>query len=237
MKKVIKIAHIYHDLLNLYGENGNVRALRTFIERQGVDCEVHNISFGDKLDFSSYDLYYMGSGMEEAEYMALSELYDYKNDIKNAIENGKTFLITGNAMEMFGAKIRLRSTRNVAGLDIFEYNAVESESRNVSELFYECEELPIDEGRDVVGFKNCNSNIMNNTYNRMFKFPDNIHYKNFYGMMFVGPVCVRNPYFTDYILENLFDELGLKYEPRTDTIEYKAYHEFVNNFIRNSNLD
>lgn len=237
MEKTIKIAHLYYDLMNLYGENGNVRILKKFIERQGIECEIHEFSLGDKLDFKNYDIYYLGAGTEEAEYMALSEMYDYRREIKTAIENGKTFLVTGNAMEMFGTKIRRKDSENIAALDIFDYNAVEYKERLVSELFYKFEELPVDEGADIIGFKNCNSNIMNNTYERLFKFPDNIRYKNFYGMMFVGPICARNPYFTDYVLKNLFESLGLEYIPHTDTCEYKAYREFVNNFIRNANLD
>ncbi len=237
MKKTIKIAHLYHDIMNLYGENGNVVALKTFIERQGVECEVIPLSLGDRLDFKSCDLYYMGAGSEESEYMVLSEMYDYAGDIEHAIEEGKTFLITGNAMEMFGTKIRLKNTRNVACLGIFEYNAVEENERVVNEVFYECEDLPEDRGRDIIGFKNCHSNIMNNIYDRLFPFPDSIHYKNFYGMTFVGPVCIRNPYFTDYILKNLFEEKGWDYEIHDDSSEYVAYREFVKNFMRNGNLD
>ena len=32
----IKIAHLYYDLMNLYGENANIRALVHFAERQGI---------------------------------------------------------------------------------------------------------------------------------------------------------------------------------------------------------
>ena len=190
MKKTIKIAHLYHDIMNLYGENGNVVALKTFIERQGVECEVVQFSLGDRLDFKSCDIYYMGAGSEESEYMVLSEMYDYAGDIEHAIEE-----------------------------------------------FYKCEDLPEDRGRDIIGFKNCHSNIMNNIYDRLFPFPDSIHYKNFYGMTFVGPVCIRNPHFTDYILKNLFEEKGWDYEIHDDSSEYVAYREFVKNFMRNGNLD
>ena len=60
MKKIIKIAHLYYDLLNLYGESGNIKALKRFIERQNVECEIHFLTLGDKIDFEKYDLYYMG---------------------------------------------------------------------------------------------------------------------------------------------------------------------------------
>lgn len=237
MEKKIKIAHLYYDIMNLYGENGNVRALKRFIERQGVSCEIDCLTLGDDIDFKKYDIYYLGAGSEENEYMVLSELYPYRKEIKEAVDDGKTFLITGNALEIFGKKIKPRNSKEIAGLGIFDFNSIESKDRIVSDLFYEFDELEPERGRNIVGFKNCGSNIVNNDYDRMFKFQDNIHYNNFYGMIFVGPVCIRNPYFTDYILQNLFKKKNLEYKPQEDSLEYKAYHEFVNNFIINGNFD
>jgi len=237
MKKKIKIAHLYYDLMNLYGENGNIKAFETFIQRQGIETEVDKLSINDKIDYKKYDIFYLGGGMEECEYMVLSDLFHYKDDIKDAIEAGKLFLVTGNAMELFGTKKKLKNGKNIECLGIFDFNSVEANSRLVSELFYEFSTLPIDKGRNLIGFKNCDANIVNNSGNRIFKFPDNINYKNFYGMMFVGPVLIRNPYFTNYILQNFFEDNDLPFEPVENTEEFRAYHEFVNNFIINRNLD
>lgn len=236
-KPVIKIAHLYYDLMNLYGESGNVKALKRFIERQNVECEVHFLTKGDEIDFEAYDLFYMGAGTEEAEFMVIADLRKYKKAISTAIEHGKTFLVTGNAMEIFGSNIRLTNDRPIECLGVFTYTSLSANARLVSDLFYNFEELPKGKGRQIVGFKNCYCNIGNNTYNRPFKFQDNIRYKNFFGMMFVGPVCIRNPYFTDYILENLFETKGLDYRMKDDTIEYEAYHKFIEKFIAINNLD
>lgn len=237
MKKIIKIAHLYYDLMNLYGENGNIKALEKFIERQGVNVEIDRLSFDDEIDFKKYDFFYMGSGCEEAERLVLTDLIKYKKDIKKAIENDKMFLITGNAMELFGTKICLKEGGAIECLGILNYNSVEASKRLVSELFYEFDELEEGRGKNIVGFKNCNSNIVNNEEEKMFKFPDNVRYKNFFGMMFVGPVLIRNPYFTNYMLSILFKNKGYDFITYEDTSEFKAYHEFVNNFIVNSNLD
>lgn len=236
-KNTIKIAHLYYDILNLYGESGNIRALETFIERQGITPEVINISLDDTKNFKKYDIYYMGSGIEENEFLALSDLYNYKEQIKKSIEDGKMFLVTGNVMELFGKRIEQKDGHVIEGLGIFEYNAVCAKNRLVGELFYEFNELESGFGRKMLGFKNCNCNIANNTHTRPFGLQDNIRYKNFFGMMFFGPVLIRNPYFTDYILGILFDNLGLDYKIDDTHLEYSAYREFVKNFIEMRNLD
>ena len=65
MKKTIKIAHLYYDLLNLYGESGNVMALKRFIERANIETEIHFLTIGDKIDFNSFDIIFIGQGSEK----------------------------------------------------------------------------------------------------------------------------------------------------------------------------
>lgn len=234
--KTIKIAHLYYDLMNLYGESGNVRAFKRFLERQGVDAEVHFLTIGDKIDFMAYDFFYMGAGSEENQTLVLEDLMQYRDEIKESVESGKTYFITGNSMELFGRKIRFQGGRSLECLGIFEYQAYEEENRLVSEIIYKYNKLPEDKGYYILGFKNCSCNIVHNEQ-RMFEYPNSMNYKNFYTMNFIGPFLVRNPYFTNMLVENLLNEKGYDYTPIVDTIEFKAYHEYMKNFISNDNLD
>lgn len=222
--------------MNLYGEVGNVLALKRFIERQNVNAEIHFLTVGDHIDFEKYDFYYIGAGSEESQQIVLDDLMPYRPAIAKAVDNGKMFLATGNAMELFGRMIRLQNGRTIDCLGTFDYQATEQANRLVSEIFYKYESLPEGKGRDILGFKNCRCNIVNNNH-RMFEFANNVNIKNFYGMNFVGPFLIRNPYFTDMLLKKLFEGKGYNYVSKEDTIEFKAYHEFVKNFITDRTLD
>lgn len=223
--------------MNLYGENGNIRILEEFIKRQHVEAEISKLTIGDEIDFKAYDFFYIGAGSEEAEKMVLNDLMDYKKSIKEAVEDGKMFLVTGNSMEIFGQKIRFKSDASIECLGLFDYSAFQANDRLVSEIFYKFETLEEGKGRDFVAFKNCGKNIVNNEEEKLFKFSDSFRHGNFFGMMLVGPVLVRNPYFTDYLLEILFTYKGYIYERDDSTIEYTAYRKFIENFITNDNLD
>ena len=63
--KTIKIAHLYYDLMNLYGENGNVLCLKKYLENQNIAVSVDYLTKDDKIDFNKYDIYYIGSGNDE----------------------------------------------------------------------------------------------------------------------------------------------------------------------------
>lgn len=236
MKKTIKIAHLYPDLMNLYGESGNIKALVTFLARQGYNAKVDRLTVGDKIDFEAYDFYYMGCGSEESQMIVLNDIRQYKDAIEKAINGDKMFLITGNAMELFGRKIRLKNGQSYSCLNIFEYQAYENEKRSVSEILYKYEGLPEGLGGNIFGFRNARCNIVHNSH-RLFSFASTYHNHNFYAMNFMGPFLIRNPYFTNMLVQKLIEGLGGKYTDITDTIEFKAYQKYYENFIVNSTLD
>lgn len=235
MKK-IRIAHLYYDLMNLYGENGNIKALERFIDRQGTKVEIDRLSLEDKKDFKKYDFYYLGSGSEQNEMLVLGDLSKYKDDIREAIEDDKIFLVTGNSMEIFGKKKQLRNGTAVECLGIFDYSSVESETRIVGEVLREFEQLG-EKGHHIIGFKNCSSKLMTKPSSSLFDSMDSVRVNNFFGMMFFGPILIRNPHFTDYILQILYDKLELEYVIDESSCEYDAYREYVKNFVDTSKLD
>ena len=74
----IYIAHLYYDLMNLYGENGNILALEKAFNDQDLYTEVVNLTIGDKIDFNKYDIYYIGSGSEANQLLVINDILKYK---------------------------------------------------------------------------------------------------------------------------------------------------------------
>ena len=103
----IKIAHLYYDLMNLYGESGNIMALEKGFNDQDMYTEVIKLSINDRIDFTKYDIYYMGCGSESNQLIVNEDLLKYKNIIKDAIEDGKYFIFTGNSYELLGKYIEI----------------------------------------------------------------------------------------------------------------------------------
>ena len=62
----ITIGHLFHDLLNLYGENGNVLALEKAFMQQGIDVEIKNFSIDNEpWNLEDIDILYIGSNKKE----------------------------------------------------------------------------------------------------------------------------------------------------------------------------
>ncbi|MCI8331045.1 MAG: hypothetical protein HFE04_02960 [Bacilli bacterium] len=234
----IKIAHLYYDLMNLYGENGNVRALKRFIERQDIKCDIHFLSIGDSIDFQAYDLFYIGMGSEHSELLVLDDIKKYRDDIKKAIDKGKHFLITGNAMELFGSHIVVDNKKSIKALDIFPYYTVHESIRVVGSAVFKTRLIK----DKIIGFQN-RAGIIYGIDKPLFKVIDGTGsipnatkegyiYKNFYATYLLGPFYIRNPYFTSFIVKNVMKQKNKKYKLKmlNRTTEIKAYNEYLNNF-------
>ena len=200
----MKIAYLYYDFLNLYGESGNIKIISNILRYNKIKHEILYLSLDDELEFDKYDLVYIGSGTEDNLLIALKHLSKYKEDIKKYIEDNKFMLVTGNSVDIFGKKIE-----DNKGLNIFDYEVTKGK-RKMEEVYH----------NKILGF------INNNSYNSEYSDIDIIRYNNFYGTYILGPILVRNPELVKQFLNDLTNK-KLKYDLK---LEIKAYNEFINNF-------
>ncbi|MBE6161631.1 MAG: hypothetical protein E7158_05400 [Firmicutes bacterium] len=231
MKK-IKIAHLYYDLMNLYGENGNIRALEKYLRAQKLTVEINNLTIGDKIDFDKYDIFYIGSGNDEAFELTLKDIKNYKANIEKNI-NDKMFIITGNALNLFG-KIYIKKKEIIPCLDILDFESKEIRKRIVGEQFLRFKK----NNCEIIGFENRSSKLVNVKEKYLFHVIqgsgtyEGIIHKDFYGTYLLGPILVRNPYFTEYITKRICKKFDIKYIPVNNELEKKAYDKYKTNFLK-----
>ena len=239
---MIKIAHLYYDLMNLYGDNGNIKILKKVLENQGIKTSIEFLSVDDKFDFNDFDIIYIGPGTYNNEKIVLRELLKRKHEIKTAFNNNNTFfLITGNALELFGNFIK-ENHKKYEALGLIDFDCEKINDRLVSEVYAKSNEI----SDYVIGFKN-QDGIIKTKAQGLFKIikgygfnKDNnnegIFMDNFFGTYLIGPVLVRNPelliYFTKKIINKKFKDF--KFKDFDLDYEIKAHNEYLKNYFLNT---
>ena len=75
----LNICHLYPDILNLYGDRGNILCMRRRLEWRGIDAEVTEVTVGEQADFTQFDLFFIGGGQDFERLTAmegvLSDIY------------------------------------------------------------------------------------------------------------------------------------------------------------------
>ncbi len=236
---MIRIAHLYYDLMNLYGDNGNVKAIKYQLENQGIKTIVDFLTVDDNIDFDKYDLIYIGPGTYDNQKIVLADLMKYQKNIKRFIDDNKFIIATGNALEFFGKNIKPLNGKKTKALNIFEFESEEIDLRLVGETVATCNNLK----KEVIGFQNQNS-IITNLETPWFKLTkgigsnvnsniEGINYKNFYGTYMIGPILVRNSELLELICKKLVLQKNkdFKFKSFNVTLENKAYNEYIKNYL------
>lgn len=231
----ITIGHLFYDMLNLYGENGNVLALEKALTEQEIQVEVKNLSIDNEpWNLDELDVVYMGAGTEQNQLLALNTFMKYKDKINQMILDNKLFICTGNSIELFGKQINLEDT-SIETLNIFDYTTQRVSKRIVSECVFNYSELQ----DKILGFENHQGELIgiedslftvqigygSTTTSKGEGFRKN----NFYGTYLIGPLLVRNP----KLLEKICKELILNKDPEFKfrdfdfNIEQTAHDKFL----------
>lgn len=204
----MRIEVLYPEVCNLYGELGNIR----FLKQSCPDIEIIETSLNEEPLFAREipDLIYMGTMTEKSQCIVLERLERYKSRIEELIDEGARFLITGNALELFGQRIEDADGTVIECLGIFDTVAKRDMMNRFNSLY-----LGSFDDMKIVGYKSqfTHSYFHDNTEQQgLFMTergpglnPDikeeGIRKNNFMATYIIGPLLVLNPPFAKYILK------------------------------------
>jgi len=99
----LRICHLYPDLLNLYGDRGNLITLKQRCLWRGIACTITPISLGDSFAASDYDLVFMGGGQDYEQNLLYEDLIEQKGAaIRAAVEDDLVFLCICGGYQLDG---------------------------------------------------------------------------------------------------------------------------------------
>lgn len=200
----IKLLHLYYDIMNLYGEYGNIKILEKHLQDQGFEVIVDRKTIGETKNFKEYDFVYIGCGTEKNQEFILQDMQEEKEEFRNIIEDGKVVLLTGNSYEILG-----RSLYQKNALGLLDFETEYANNRFTADVIFKANFLK----NQVVGFINTMGAIKNNkqplfevewsSKNIGDNHYEGVMYKNLIGTHLIGPVLVRNPEILRYIIEKI----------------------------------
>ena len=103
----LNIYHLYPDVLNLYGDRGNVLCMQRRLEWRGMQANIVNVPIGTKLDAKNCALIFIGGGQDFEQEVLLDDLKGEKTaELKAAIEDGVPVLAISAAIRCWASTTR-----------------------------------------------------------------------------------------------------------------------------------
>lgn len=214
----MKIEILFPEIAGLYGDLANIKYLGQCLK----DAEFVYTNLDKEPTFLTEEvsMIYMGGMTERKQEIVIKKLMPYKEAILEQIKKNTVFLITGNALEIFGTYIEKGDKSRIEGLSIFPTYAKR-------EMFNRYDSLVLGEFEDIkiVGFKSQFSHSFGNNESEFFykvirgaglnpeSELEGIRRNNFFATYTLGPLLVLNPYFTKYLMRLLgIEEAILAFE-------------------------
>lgn len=198
----IAIAHLYGDLMNTYGDNGNVLMLKYVAEKLGARVRVDIVSLEDMFIAEDYQLVFFGGGQDYEQTIVAKDLPYKKAELTNYIENNGTLLAICGGFQLLGQYYVQADGQKIDGLAIMNHYTLNQENNRFigdikiyndmfDETYYGFENHQgrtfLSDNEKPLGI--CQYGNGNNGEDKT----EGVHYKNVFGSYFHGPILSRNP--------------------------------------------
>lgn len=117
----LKLLWMYHDLMDLYGDKGNVEVLKVRCAKRNINCIVDTCGIGEKKNIADYDLFFMGGGADHEQGLIYEDLISRKEDILTAMNEDTAFLLICGGYQLFGQYYKDQDGHVINGLGFFDY--------------------------------------------------------------------------------------------------------------------
>jgi CobQ-like glutamine amidotransferase family enzyme len=208
----LRICHLYPDLLNLYGDRGNLMVLRRRAEARGISVSITPVRLGDPLDAAAHDLFFVGGGEDRQQVLAAADLQRRADGLRRAVESGAVVLAVCGGYQLLGHYYRPAEGPDLPGiglLDLTTEHPGKAARRLIGNVVVECAIPGIG---TLVGFENHGGRTRLDSGTRplgrvVVGFGNNGEDRfegavqgTVFGTYLHGPLLPKNPRFADHIL-------------------------------------
>ncbi len=234
----LKICHLYPDVLNLYGDGGNIRCLTQRLNWRGIGVEVTKMPIGSKESLTGFDLIFIGGGQDFEQQVLLEDLHRGRDrELVAAIEDGVCVLAICGGYQMLGAYYETHDGKRCDFVGALDLWTVGAKKRMIGNYMYK---VPEELGDfTVVGFENHSGQtrlgpgvkplgqVLAGFGNNGEDGTEGAVYKNVFGTYSHGPLLPKNPAFADLLIRRALERKygAAELTPLDDAAELLAHDE------------
>ncbi len=247
----LRLAHLYPDQMNIYGDRGNVIALRERCAWRGIQLQIDPIQAGQAVDWFAYDLAFFGGGQDSGQSLIAQDFLERQRaGITAAIEAGLVLLAICGGYQLLGHYFLTHTGERLPGIGVLDVHTVAGSQRMIGNIVIETHLALATPPIRLVGFENHSGRTYHGSgvqsLGRVLAgYGDNGEdgkggavYRNVYGCYLHGSLLPKNPQFADHLLRLALqrrsgaERAAALLVPLDDTLELHAQHTMVQRLVQ-----
>lgn len=254
MKQTLNICHLYPDLMDTYGDKGNITSIVRRCQWRNIETIVSNLSLGDNLEPNKFDIYFFGGGQDRQQSIVAKDLKNKATNLKRAIKNEAVLLSICGGYQLLQNYFKTQEGVKIPGIGLFDAYTVASSNRMIQNLLIEINPQLYKDVHEIyhstslqsptsylIGFENhsgktfLNPNlqplgtVVQGSGNNGEDKTEGAVYKNAFGCYLHGSLLPKNPHFADYLISKALQRKygQIKLTPLDDSIEWQTHKSMV----------
>ncbi len=237
----LRLGYLYPDLLNLYGDRGNIIALTQRAQWRGIHVVIQQIGLGERPDFRSIDLAFIGGGQDREQCLIADDLVATKGDaLRDEVEDGLPIFAVCGGYQLLGHYYRTGDGRKLPGAGILDIWTEAGKRRMIGNVVVKTD-LWNEDPHTIVGFENHSGRtflgegcrplgrVQIGGGNNGEDGGEGTIYRHVIGTYLHGPGLPKNPRMTDWLLERAIERRYGEHslQPLSDTLEMRAHQAAI----------
>ncbi len=214
-KRQLRVAHLYGNLLNTYGDNGNLLVLNYLAKKMNIDFEISIVSIYEPFQASDYDFVFFGGGQDYEQKIVSADLKSKRDELVKYIENDGVMLAICGGYQLLGHYYETADGDRIPGISALDYYTIRQDNHRFIgdvKIFNE------DFNETYVGFENHNGRtflgenerplgtVVEGHGNNGDDQGEGVIYRNVFGSYFHGPILARNAHLATRLLNLALDK-------------------------------
>src|SRR5689334_20685320 len=131
----LRLAHLYPEQMNIYGDRGNILTLTQRCAWRGVAVDLLPVGVGADVDWGAVDIAFFGGGQDSGQALIATDFVERQGPaLHQAIEDGLVLLSICGGYQLLGHTYVTHTGEQLPGVGVFDARTVGGETRLIGNI-------------------------------------------------------------------------------------------------------
>ena len=233
----LTIGWLYPDLMNIYGDRGNILTLCQRARWRGLEARVLSLGKGEARGIDEVDVFFFGGGQDREQALVTDDLLETKAaPLASAVHEGAVVLAVCGGYQLLGRHYQTADGERLPGIGLLDVHTEAGPRRCIGDVVVEADPALGLDPPTLVGFENHSGRtflgetarplgrVRRGSGNNGADGTEGVVCGNLIGTYLHGSLLPKNPHLADLVIERA---LGRRLEPLDDGLELAAHRRVL----------
>jgi CobQ-like glutamine amidotransferase family enzyme len=230
------VGWLYPDLMNIYGDRGNILTLMKRAEWRGFEVRLFELRRGTTRHMDEVDVFFFGGGQDREQALVYEDLIEHKQaPLEKAVAAGAAVLAVCGGYQLLGHYYRTADGEKFPGIGLIDVRTEAGKRRFIGDVVVDASDLEI-EPTTLVGFENHSGRtflgpgakplgrVLTGFGNNGRDRTEGYLQGGVLGTYLHGSLLPKNPHLADYLIKKGLSRRGVDELSRLDDAAELAAH-------------